>query len=345
MKAYICQSPQNIEIVNREKPVPRENQVLIKVKNIGICGSDVSLFKGIYSGPHNYPLLFGHEWSGIVEEVGNGVENLKVGDKVTGDCSRYCGECEYCKIDKNLCEHIEKYGITIDGASAEYIVRDVKYVYKAPEELDFDLICLTEPIAVAAHMIKKITRITSDLVDKNILIMGGGPIGLASLMMLKRAYNCSNVDLYDIVKNRTDLALKLGARKPDQEIFDTNNTIGDYNSMYSDTYYDIIVETTGNEKAFADSFHIVKPLGTIGCVGMIQQATIVQKLIVLKSLTVIGNIGGTGEFEEVLNFMKLNSDYVRSLVSHKFPIEAYAKAFETCKDTSTAIKVQLYFAN
>lgn len=343
MKAYFYKSPRNVEIIEREKPIPKDNEVLIRVKNIGICGSDIALYKGTYSGPHNYPMLFGHEWSGIVVKVGKNVIGFSVGDKVTGDCSRYCGTCEYCKTDRNLCEHIEKFGITIDGASAEYIVRNAKYVYKAPEELDFDLICLTEPIAVAAHMIKKILRVSQSLADKKILIMGGGPIGLASLMLLKKLYNCSSVDLYDIVENRTKLAVSLGAGSPPEEMFNLSSDENNYNSIYTSTHYDIIIETTGNAKAFANTFHIIKPLGIIGCVGMLANVEIPQKLIALKSLTILGSIGGTGEFDEVLDFIKTYPDYVRHLVSHKFPITDYKKAFKACKDVSTAMKVELYF--
>ena len=343
MKAYIYQAPQNIQIVDQEKPVPEPGQLLIKVKDIGICGSDISLFKGTYSGPHKYPLLFGHEWSGIVEGVGSNVTGFKIGDKVTGDCSKYCGQCEYCKSDKNLCEHIEKYGITIDGASAEYIARDAKYVYKAPDDLDLDLICLTEPVSVAAHMIKKITHIAGDISNKKILIMGGGPIGIASLMLLKKFYNCRDVSLYDIVKSRTELAASLGAAIPLEEIFSASIDDSSYEAMYSNTNYDMVIETTGNEKAFANTISITKPLGIIGCVGMMPKASIIQKLIVLKSLTIIGSIGGTGEFEEVLNFMKQNPEYVHCLISHKFPISDYEKAFDACKNVSTAMKVLLYF--
>jgi len=345
MKAYLFQSPKNVEIAERKKLTLKNNEILIKVKNIGICGSDLALYNGTYSGPHSYPMLFGHEWSGIVAEVGKNVTGFSVGDKVTGDCSKYCGTCEYCKVDKNLCEHIEKFGITVDGASAEYIVRDAKYVYKAPEELDFDLICLTEPIAVAAHTIKKILKVSQSLADKKILIMGGGPIGLASLMLLKKLYNCNSVDLYDIVENRTKLAVSLGAGNPPEEMFNLSSDENNYNSLYTSTHYDIIIETTGNAKAFANTFHMIKPLGIIGCVGMLPNVDIPQKLIALKSLTILGSIGGTGEFDEVLDFIKTYPDYVRHLISHKFPITDYEKAYAACKDVSTAMKVELCFVD
>ena len=100
-------------------------------------------------------MRFGHEWSGVVEAVGSDVTAVKVGDVVTGDCSRFCGKCPSCGKDRNLCEHIEKFGITIDGASAEYILRDEKYLYKAPEGMQTKHLCLSEPVAVAAHLLSQ----------------------------------------------------------------------------------------------------------------------------------------------------------------------------------------------
>lgn len=133
MISYILKEPKCVEPQEGPKPVPQGHDALIRIQYVGICGSDIHLFNGSYNGPHSYPMRFGHEWSGVVEAVGSDVTAVKVGDVVTGDCSRFCGKCPSCGKDRNLCEHIEKFGITIDGASAEYILRDEKYLYKAPE--------------------------------------------------------------------------------------------------------------------------------------------------------------------------------------------------------------------
>ncbi|MCD7907498.1 MAG: alcohol dehydrogenase catalytic domain-containing protein, partial [Clostridium sp.] len=152
MKAYVLKEPGRLEAQQREVSQPGPEEVLIRVTNVGICGSDIHLYKGTYNGPQNYPILFGHEWSGIVEKTGERVTKVKPGDKVTGDCSRYCGHCDHCSQDRNLCRTIEKFGITIDGASAEYIVRDQQYIYRADPSADLEVLALTEPIAVAKHL-------------------------------------------------------------------------------------------------------------------------------------------------------------------------------------------------
>lgn len=341
MKAYVLEEPNKISVVEKKLPPIKEDEVLVKVTNVGICGSDIHLYMGTYNGPFKYPMLFGHEWSGIVSQVGSKVSKVKPGDNVTGDCSKYCNECERCKSDKNLCECIEKYGITTDGASAEYIVRNEKYLYKAPQDLNLELICLTEPIAVSAHLIGKIVKQVPDIKDKKILVYGGGAIGIAALMILKDYYGCDQVDLFDIVEKRTEIAKELGATIPEPASLEKQASGLDYNSIYSGATYDVIIETTGNAKVFGNTFELVKPLGVIGCVGMIPNASINQKLVVVKALTLIGSIGGTGEFPMVLQFIKSNSEKVKKLISHKFSATDINKAFEISKNVSVVMKIQI----
>lgn len=341
MKAYILESPKNIKIFERKIPDIEDYKILIKVKNIGLCGSDIQFYKGTYSGPSKYPILFGHEWSGIVEKIGKSVTKVKPGDKVTGDCSKYCGECKLCGVDRNLCSNIEKYGITIDGASSEYIIREEKYIYKAPDDLELDLICLTEPISVANHIIKRIKRYRHDIHEEKILICGGGTLGISSLLLLKNLYECRNVYLFDIVDERLELAEELGANILSKNPFLSNYDSSSYDSIYSSSNYDVIIECTGNPKVFSEICKIISPLGTIGCLGMMQEVTILQKLMVIKGLTMIGSIGGTGEFPEVLDFIKNNKKYVKKLISHKINISEINKAFKIAQDVSKSIKVEI----
>ena len=169
MNKIIIDKPNVFTTETCQKPSVQNEEVLIKVARISLCGSDIHLYKGTYSGPINYPVVFGHEWSGVVEETGAKVTRFKKGDKVTGDCSRYCSDCEYCQVDKNLCVNIEKYGITIDGASAGYVVRNQKYLYKLTRNVSLKAGALVEPIAVGANLIEKVVKLKGDISNKNIL--------------------------------------------------------------------------------------------------------------------------------------------------------------------------------
>lgn len=342
MISYILKEPKLVAPVEQPKPVPTGHEVLIHVKNVGICGSDIHLFHGTYSAPHSYPMRFGHEWSGVVEAIGPEVTSLKVGDLVTGDCSRFCGECANCHTDKNLCAHIEKFGITIDGASTEYFVRDEKYIYKSPEGMDERLLCLSEPVAVAAHLISKIKRFVPDgFAEKRVLVLGGGVIGMSALMLLIHMEGCKQAELYDLAQSRTALAQSEGARIPCAEELAPGAGSGDYASMYAAAKYDIVIETTGVAPVFANAFNLVRPSGVLGCVGMIAKVEIPQKLIVTKSLTVIGSIGGTGDFDRAMEFLVKCPEAARKLISHVYPMCEAEQAFATARIPEGSMKVVL----
>lgn len=340
MKAYMLLKPRDLQTQEQPVPEPKGSEVLVRVSNVGLCGSDIHLYKGTYNGPHSYPMLFGHEWSGTVVKTGANVADLKPGDKVTGDCSRYCGSCPSCRQDKNLCEKIEKFGITIDGASAEYIVRDRKYLYRADPKADLALLALTEPISVARHLLERIRHISGAFEEKHVLIYGGGAIGQAALLLLKKMYGCKSVDLSDLIQYRVDLASSFGADIPSSA--DLSVSVGDdYASIYSKAKYDIVIETTGVAPVFANALNLVKPGGILGCVGMIAKAEIEQKLIVTKALTIVGSIGGTGEFEDVIRFIHENAGDVSRLISHTYKMADAPEAFQTAMDAQHAMKITL----
>lgn len=342
MISYILQEPKLVAPVEQPKPVPTGHEVLVRVKNVGICGSDIHLFHGTYSAPHSYPMRFGHEWSGVVEAVGEQVERLKVGDLVTGDCSRFCGECPNCKTDRNLCEHIEKFGITIDGASTEYFVRDEKYIYKSPEGMDERLLCLSEPVAVAAHLLSKVKRaVPEGLSEKRILVLGGGVIGMSALMLLIHMEGCKHAELYDLAASRTALAASEGARIPTADELNPGAGGGDYASMYAAAKYDIVIETTGVAPVFANALNLVRPGGVLGCVGMIAKVEIAQRLIVTKSLTVVGSIGGTGDFDRAMEFLVKYPEAASKLISHVYAMDEVEQAFATARIPEGSMKVVL----
>lgn len=338
MKAYLLAEPERFSVT--EQPVPEcgAQDVLIRVKNIGLCGSDLHLYKGTYNGPKQYPMMFGHEWAGIVERVGSTVTDLNPGDKVTGDCSKYCGHCENCKNDRNLCSSIEKYGITTNGASAQYIVRPRMHCYRADPDADLKLLALTEPIAVAKHLLERIRKQIGELKEKRILVYGGGAIGQASLLLLREYYGCEEVYLSDLMPYRMQLAERLGAKEPAAEELKCDKPDTYYN-MYNLTCFDVIIETTGAAPVFANALRLLKPLGVLGCVGMIAKVELEQKLIVTKALSVIGSIGGTGEFEDVIRFVHAHQEQASLLISHHVPIDRLQEGFECALDAQNSMKV------
>lgn len=342
MIEYVLKKPGVIIPAESEIPDLQPEEVLIKVKYVGICGSDIHLFHGSYQGPHSYPMLLGHEWAGEVAAAGKNAASFQTGDLVTGDCSKYCGSCPNCHTDKNLCRHIEKFGITIDGATAEYVVRDQKYVYKGTVGISEELLCLSEPVAVAAHLISKVKNCCSgEMNQKNILVLGGGVIGMSAMMLLKYIYGCQQISLYDLSGYRTGIARSAGAEIPDEGSLNIKAEDSNYSALYEAARYDIILETTGVAAVFSNAFHLLKPGGVLGCVGMAASADIPQKQIVTKSLTVIGSIGGTGDFPTAMEFIAKHPREAKKLVSHYFKIEEIEKAFAIAGKPDESMKVVL----
>lgn len=344
-QGLLLEKPQKIKIVENKISKPGQGEVLIRVDNVGLCGSDLHLYHGTYSGPSNYPMYFGHEWSGTVEMIGNGVKGLRPGDRVTGDCSIYCNECEYCKQDKNLCRKIQKYGITLDGASRQYIIQPEQYLYKLPEELSLKVASLLEPLAVACHGASRLEQAIGNYSEQRILVYGGGTIGLSVVAVLKKVFQCKNVFLYDLIPERLELARKMGARIPENvELLKGGEQEQlNYSDFYNPAFYDIIFETTGVAAVFNNALNITRPLGSIVTIGFVPEAIIRPKLITLKALNLLGSIGGTGEFERLIPVVTADQEYFSNLISHQYPFTHWEVAFKIASDREKAIKVQLDF--
>jgi len=346
MTGLLLRGPKQVEIVEEEIKEPRESEVLIRIDNFNLCGSDLRIYEGTYSGPTKYPIFVGHEWAGKIEAVGKGVKGLKRGDHVTGDCSLWCGTCSYCLEDKNLCEKIEKVGMTRDGASRQLFAQEAKYVYPA-DRLDLQVLSLAEPLSVVCHAASTAERMIGTLPGRRILILGGGNMGIALLMVLQKIFGCSSINLYDPIPFRMQKALELGARRPSDVNFVTRKEGGisgsNYRDFYSQKAYDLIFESTGSKQVFSNALEIVRPLGGIVVIGFVPPAEVNLRLITLKAIRISGTIGGTGEFPRVLKSMEKDPDYFRKLITHRFHYLDYEKAFEAALQKEKSLKVQIYF--
>jgi threonine dehydrogenase-like Zn-dependent dehydrogenase len=340
----------NKQITDVREPVPAPTgaQVLVRTHAVGLCGSDVGLYLGAYEGPKNYPLHFGHEWSGTVEQVGPDVSNLAPGDRVTGDCSIYCGACSLCARDRNLCQNIEKLGITISGASRQYFLQEERYLYRAAPDLDLNLVALSEPLAVGAHAVRRVAEARPNLSQEKVLVLGAGTIGLSCFFALKHLHGCRHVELFDVVESRVQQALDLGAAPLTDVAAATGSdaedgAAGAYVGLYSGRGYDAIFETSGAPAAFRNAVDLVRPLGAIMALGFVPSVDLNLKQITLKAASIRGSIGGTGEFDRVLAFSRQHPDLAGALITHRVSYQEAHKAFELAMDRRASMKVMVAF--
>ena len=346
MKAARWHGLENIQINEIAKPPsPDEGWVQINVKACGICGSDIHEYEngpialGKKNGPRQQlpPVTLGHEFSGVISEVGAGVSELTEGMKVVIDAGIPCGECHYCKNDLNiLCNDRGILGLTLDGGFAEYVNVPAKNCYPVEEEVDFELLALAEPVTVALHAINR-SEVEKD--DK-VLIIGGGPIGLMILIALTKK-GIRNVGLVEPIKVRRSLALKLGAQyvidplNEDQQQIVLENTSG--------LGANIVFECVGSVRTFQTALSLTRKRGKFVVVGSSPDDIPINFFDLLANeKKIIGTYGRLHEWQEAINLLIKEEASFRQLISHNFKLEQASEVFHNIiNDKSSYIKVLL----
>ena len=238
MKAGVVHAREDIRYEEIEKPVPKAGQVLIKVKYTGICGSDIPRVNG--DACHYFPNVLGHEFSGIVEAVGEGVTKVKVGSRVSGVPLVPCMKCEDCqKGDYSLCKHYSFIGSREFGSFAEYVVVPELNAVPFGEEVSFEQGAFFEPATVALHGLKRVHYEGG----KTVAILGGGTIGMF-VMQWAKIFGAAQTVVFDISPERLALGKRLGA---DAGILTCEDGFMEKAMELTDGRgYDYVFETAGN---------------------------------------------------------------------------------------------------
>lgn len=250
--------------VERKIPNPEENEVLVKLEYVGICGSDMHYYETGRIGDYvvEPPFVLGHEPGGIVVKVGNNVINLKVGDRVALEPGKTCGYCEFCKTGRyNLCPDVVFFATPpVDGVFQEYVAHEAELCFKLPENVSTLEGALIEPLAVGFHAANQ----GGAHAGQTAVVMGAGCIGLVSLMALK-AEGVSKVYVVDIMQKRLDKAIELGAdgviNGAEQDAVKVLEELTEKRGC------DLVVETAGTEITTHQAIQIAKKGATIVLVG------------------------------------------------------------------------------
>ncbi|MFF2910180.1 zinc-binding dehydrogenase [Paenibacillus sp. NPDC057934] len=347
MKTLRIIGPEAIEVVESEIRIElQQHEVAVRVNRVSLCGSDIKLYQGNYSGPCYYPLIFGHEWSGEIVAVPAGETFFAIGDYVTGDCSCWCGDCSSCQSDKNLCSRVEKFGITIDGYAREIAIINRKYLYRSEQKLPHRVFALTECFAVALHSLKSL-GMSSEERSARVLIIGCGAIGTAQYLLLKHHYQFTNLHVCDRQEERV-AAIRQVVEEPDLSVYravkEMQSAGGSYAELYNEEGFDYILETSGTIAGLDLAIQLANPSGCISYIGFDESGNLQHvKQITMKALTVRGSIGGTGEFEEVIKFLEKNSARVEPMVTLEKCSADAAAGFEEMLFNPSHIKCQIIF--
>ena len=264
MKTAVMKAIGKIELEEREIPQPKEGEVLIKIGYVGICGSDVHYFETGAIGDFvvKPPFVLGHEAAGTVVALGEGVDSLKKGDRVAMEPGKTCGHCEFCRTGRyNLCPDVQFFATPpYDGVFQEYVAYDASMCFRLPDNVSLMEGALIEPLAVGFHAANQ----GGAHIGQKAVVFGSGCIGLMCLLALK-AEGVTEVYVVDVIDKRLEKAMELGAAGViNSSKEDAEERIMELAGGYG---VDLAIDTAGADVTINQGIRMVKPGGTIVCVG------------------------------------------------------------------------------
>lgn len=321
MRALQLVAPSELALVDLPVPDPGPGEVRLRVKACGICGSDLHGMDGS-SGRRIPPLVMGHEASGTVDTVGEGVSGWKAGDRVTFDSTVWCGECGYCREGRvNLCDSRQVVGVSCaefrrDGAFAEYVTIPQRILHRLPDALSFEEAAFAEPVGVALHAVRR----AGDVSGTTVLVVGAGLIGLLIVQALKRA-GAGKVIAVDLDEGRLKLARELGA----DETYPGGGTPPGLE-------VDLAMEVVGAAPTVDFAIRSVRKGGRVVLVGNLSPSVpLPLQIVVTRELDVLGSCAIAGEYPEALEAIASGSIRVKPLITAAVGLENGVEAFAKAK--------------
>lgn len=305
-----------------DEPVPEvaADEVLVRVKACGICGSDVHGFDGT-SGRRIPPIVMGHEASGDIAAVGSAVEGWQVGDRVTFDSTVYCGECSYCAAGEvNLCSNRRVLGVSCTdyrqpGAFAEYVKMPARILYRLPEGMSYEEAAFCEPLAIAFHAVAR----AGVQPGETALVIGAGVIGLLVLQALKMK-GCARVFVSDLNEARLALARATGA--DETFVAGRDDVAAEVLRRTGGEGCDVAMECVGFGPAVQTALAAVRKGGRVGLVGNLQATCdLPLQQVVTREISLHGTCACAGEYPEALEAIHSGRIQVQPLLSAVAPLE------------------------
>jgi len=308
------------------KPAIKDNEVLIKIKQTAICGTDIHIYQWDDWAQKTIPVPMhvGHEFVGEIAEMGKSVQGLVPGERVSGEGHIVCGHCRSCRAGhRHLCINTRGIGVNLPGCFAEYLAIPADNVFPIPEGVSDDEASILDPLGNAVH-----TALSFDLIGEDVLITGAGPIGIMAAVIAGHV-GARHVVITDVNDYRMELARKLGVA----------NVVDARKEKLSDVMhrlkmtegFDVGLEMSGNAQAFNDMIPAVKMGAKVALLGILPpNTTIPWNQVIFKALQLKG-IYGREMFETWYKMcaMLTSGLNIKPIITHRFPAARFQEGFET----------------
>lgn len=308
-----------------EKPEVGYNDLLIKIKKTAICGTDVHIYNWDEWSQNTVPvgMTVGHEYVGVVADMGEGVQGFAIGDRVSGEGHITCGHCRNCRAGRrHLCRNTTGVGVNRPGAFAEYLSIPAINAFKIPDEVSDDMAAIFDPFGNAVH-----TALSFDLVGEDVLITGAGPIGMMAAAVAKHA-GARHIVITDINDFRLELAKKMGATRvvnsKNEKLDDVMHELGMHEG------FDVGMEMSGVAVAFNDMLSAMNHGGKVALLGIPPgDMAIDWNQVIFKGLVIKG-IYGREMFETWYKMAALIQSGLdlTPMITHSLPVDKFQEGFD-----------------
>ena len=333
MKAVVFTAPEVLSIRRVADPTCQPDEVIVQVARVGICGTDLHIYRNEYMS--NFPLIAGHEFAGIIVEVGDRVTQFRPGDRVAVDPNLYCGECYFCRNQQaNHCLNWQGVGVTRPGAFAEYVAVPARACYLLPDSLTDMQAAFIEPVSCVIHALNRMRVWPGD----EVLIFGAGPMGLLLIQALHHS-GASQVAVVEKEPGRLALARQMGATAAIMAGREQTKALKEL-APYG---FAAVIDATGVPAVIEQALNYLKPRGQYLQFGVApRQATITWQPyeIFHNDWTIIGSFALCYTFQPAIAWLAHGVVDISPLVSHTLPLSDFQHGFQDFAEGKT-LKVHI----
>ena len=330
-QAAVLYAPHDVRLEERPMPQVGPSDVLVEVKAVGVCGSDVHYYEHGRIGAYvvRQPLVLGHESAGVIVAAGVEVNQSRVGERVAIEPGIPDGTCEQCRTGHyNLCPNVRFFGTPpIDGSFANYVTVPSQFAYTLPDTMSNEEGALIEPLSVGLWACRKARLRGGD----SVLITGAGPIGMLA-MKVALALGVANVTITDVFPERLAIAQQLGATQ-------TIN-VAEQPLAQAGIQADVLLECSGQQQALSEGIRSLRPAGTAVIVGMNpgEELRVPISFVQNREIVLTGTFRYANTYADAIALVASGRIDVRSIITGRYPLEATEQALQATKQDPTNIK-------